>query len=191
MFGHFEPTDNKEWEKLIVKLVDLLYRKVRGSVIIFYDKYEISWLKNIFKERGYYPANILGIIKNNPLPHLRKTNFRSDIELALFFQKEKNKDTFNFLTQQEMVCTDFYNIGQKESKHPTEKPLKIFEKYVRIISNENDVVLDPFSGSGTTVVAAQKMNRKWVGIDINEEYLKMAKDRILDKTIDNSYLAGN
>lgn len=62
--------------------------------------------------------------------------------------------------------------------HPTQKPEKLVGYLVKALTNKNDVVLDPFVGSGTTCVASQKLGRKWIGIDINPEYVEMAKKRL-------------
>ena len=63
-------------------------------------------------------------------------------------------------------------------KHPTQKPLKLMEYLLKVCSNENDIVLDCFAGSGSTLVACEKLNRKWIGIEINEEYCEIVKQRI-------------
>lgn len=64
-----------------------------------------------------------------------------------------------------------------ENKHPTIKPVKLMEWLVKLLTNEGDVVLDTFMGSGTTGVAAQNLNRKFIGIDKSEEFVETAKRR--------------
>ena len=63
-------------------------------------------------------------------------------------------------------------LKNKEGKilHPTQKPMKLIKHFVKISSNTNDKVLDPFSGTGTTNVACKLLNRKCLGIEINKEY---------------------
>lgn len=63
-------------------------------------------------------------------------------------------------------------------KHPTQKPLALLERIIKATSKEGDLVLDPFNGSGTTGVAAVKLGRRYVGIDLNEEYLDLTNRRI-------------
>ena len=63
-------------------------------------------------------------------------------------------------------------------KHPTIKPLELVKKHLLHSSNENDTVLDCFMGSGTTGVACKELNRNFIGIEIDDEYFKIAKDRI-------------
>ena len=62
--------------------------------------------------------------------------------------------------------------------HPTQKSLDLFKDIIKKHSNENDLVLDPFMGSGTTCVAAVETNRRTIGIEQNEEFYKKATDRI-------------
>ena len=63
-------------------------------------------------------------------------------------------------------------------KHPTQKPVALLERIIRASSNPGDVVLDPFVGVGTTCVSAKKLNRRSIGIEINEEYCRIAEERL-------------
>ena len=69
---------------------------------------------------------------------------------------------------------------KKHGKHPTQKPLALLERIIIASTNEGDLVLDPFNGSGTTGIAALKNNRKYIGIDNEEDYLKVTIDRLKD-----------
>lgn len=64
--------------------------------------------------------------------------------------------------------------------HPFEKPLSLIERLIRIYTNEGDVVLDPYMGSGTTGVACMNLNRSFIGIEKDKEYFEIAKQRIED-----------
>jgi len=70
-----------------------------------------------------------------------------------------------------------YSNPERED-HPTQKPEALIGRIVRASSNENDIVLDPFVGSGTTARVAQALNRRYIGIDINPEYIEMSKKRL-------------
>ena len=74
-------------------------------------------------------------------------------------------------------------IGNKN--HPTEKPIDLMELYITNSSKENDIVLDPFIGSGSTGVACLNTNRKFIGIEIDEHYFNIAKSRI-ETTVNNN-----
>ena len=62
--------------------------------------------------------------------------------------------------------------------HPARFPEQLAEFFIKAGSNKNDVVLDPFMGSGTTIIAAERLSRKWIGIDANDVYCKLAKERL-------------
>jgi site-specific DNA-methyltransferase (adenine-specific) len=75
------------------------------------------------------------------------------------------------------IPTTCNGMGEK-TKHPTQKPEELLRKIILASSNLGDIVLDPFSGSGTTLVTAEQLGRKWVGCDMNAEYNEWAIDRI-------------
>jgi len=70
--------------------------------------------------------------------------------------------------------------SNRKSKHPTQKPVELCEWLIKSYSNEGDTILDFTMGSGSTGVAAQKTNRKFIGVEMNEEYFKISKERILE-----------
>ncbi len=69
---------------------------------------------------------------------------------------------------------------KKYGKHPTQKPLELLRRIILASSNENDLILDPFTGSSTTGVMALQLNRKFIGIDINKDFLDLSIKRIED-----------
>jgi len=69
-------------------------------------------------------------------------------------------------------------IEKTRNNHPTVKPVALMEYLIKLISREGHVVLDPFMGSGTTGVACKKLNRNFVGIEKEPEYMEIAKSRI-------------
>ena len=90
--------------------------------------------------------------------------------------------TFN----QQMGFTDVWNdidFYEEKRVHPTQKPQKLLERIILASSNEGDVVLDPFMGSGSTGVACKNLNRKFIGIELDEKYYNISFDRIYNKRI--------
>ena len=73
----------------------------------------------------------------------------------------------------------------KNFGHETEKPLELISRYIELSSNENDIILDPFMGSGTTGVACKNLNRNFIGIELDEKYFEIAKDRIENTIVEN------
>ena len=63
---------------------------------------------------------------------------------------------------------------KKQGKHPTQKPLEILDRIILASTKENDLILDPFCGSSTTGIAAVKLNRRYIGIDNEKEYLDLS-----------------
>ena len=174
----WDSMDEKEYLEWIEKNVKEFYRilKNSGSLVMFFDKFNITYLRDFGKNAGFHPVNFYALFKRNPVPNLRKNGFTSGFELAVIFNK--NKKEWNFLRQNEMQNYFMYVIGQKTSSHPTEKPIRAFEKLIQIFTDENDIVLDCWVGSGTTAVAAQNLKRNFIGIEINEEYCEMARHRL-------------
>ena len=115
-------------------------------------------------------------IKTNPQPRNSKINYLTNCrEIALLGIKKSNP-TFN--SQYDNAIYKYPFPGGKGRVHPTQKSLPLFIDLVKKHSNENDVVLDPFAGSGTTCVAAKETNRQYIGIERDEKYYKLAKKRI-------------
>ena len=70
------------------------------------------------------------------------------------------------------------NTTNEKTTHPTQKPLELIRKFILASSNEGDLVIDPFGGSGTTYVICEKYNRRWFGCEIDENYCKIIKERL-------------
>jgi DNA modification methylase len=68
--------------------------------------------------------------------------------------------------------------GKERTEHPTQKPEKLIEPFIKYWTNEGDIILDPFLGSGTTMKVARDLNRNCIGIEIDEKYIEMTKKRL-------------
>lgn len=71
-----------------------------------------------------------------------------------------------------------FSVKGTKPEHPSPKPLAYMMKIIQRFTNEDDIVLDPFLGSGTTAIACERLNRRWIGIEISEEYCEISKQRI-------------
>ncbi|HQW36423.1 MAG TPA: site-specific DNA-methyltransferase [Thermoflexales bacterium] len=84
---------------------------------------------------------------------------------------------------------DVWNIpaisptGKERAGYPTQKPLALLERIILLASNKGDTVLDPFCGSGTTLVAAQKLGRQWIGVDASPDAIRVAQQRLAQTPI--------
>jgi len=153
-----------------------------GQWLIFSSEYLYGKYREWFQQNGHFKQTIIWEI-TNPLPQFRKCSYRQSTNLILWAYKKKHSKKyshFNFLKQEEMKNIMRYPIcsGNERTEHPTQKPLKLIERLIEIHSRENDVVLDPFLGSGTTVVACIRLNRQYIGIEKNEKYFKIAEERV-------------
>ena len=119
--------------------------------------------------------------KTNPIPNIRKSSFLNSCELIVCLWNKGH--TWNFSKQNEMhnfiesaICMGKERI--KEPKHPTQKPLSVLEHIIKIASNENDIVFDPFMGVGSTGKAALNLRRRFIGIELEKEYYEATVKRL-------------
>lgn len=82
------------------------------------------------------------------------------------------------------VWTDIHRIKHNKyrDKHPCQLPIHLLERIILMCTDENDIVLDPFVGTGTTVIAAKSLGRKYIGIDIDQEYVNITKSKLSKET---------
>ena len=121
--------------------------------------------------------NLLSWHKTNPVPACGN-KYLTDTEFILFFREKGVRLYGEFQTKRTFYITPLNQKDKKLYKHPTCKPVEILRNLIINSSLENDVVLDPFLGSGSTGVACKNTARKFIGIEINKEYFNIAKERI-------------
>ena len=81
------------------------------------------------------------------------------------------------------MASSILEVGHVKNKHhPTEKPIRLMEILVELVTQEGDVILDSFMGSGSTGVAALNLNRNFIGIELDDEYFNIASERLVDST---------
>lgn len=146
-------------------------RVTYGSFYIFCGWSQISQIIDTFIESGI--STRLGVWrKTNPSPMNGQYIWLSGLEFAVYGKKPRA--TFN-----EHCKLPLWEYPSGRSKrHKTEKPLELFSYLIRTSSNKGDIVLDPCLGSGTTAEAAIINNRRFIGIEINEKYCEISRERI-------------
>ena len=168
--------NNLNWLDEFVEKCDLLVKN-NTAHYVFCSFHNIDKFKIAF-EKYFTIKNILVWEKNNTSMGDLKGNFASKTEFILFFQKGRRlingKRDANILK--------FKKTGNKY--HPTEKPVTLIEYLLAKFTDENQVVLDPFMGSGATGVACRNLNRQFIGIELDEGYFEIAKRRIYDNITD-------
>jgi len=98
----------------------------------------------------------------------------------------KDSKNYNFYDTSKKCSNVIEGINQKiprKGEHPTVKPIKLMEKLIEIHSIQNMTILDPFMGSGTTGIACKKLNRNFIGIEIDKDYFKLAEQRIKNTSL--------
>ena len=146
------------------------YKKLRngGTLIIFFDLWKISYLKEIMEKYKFKQIRMIEWIKTNPQPLNSKINYLTNCREIALLGVKKSKPTFN-----SKYDNGIYNYplqGGKKRFHPTQKSIKLFEELIKKHSNEGDKVLDTFLGGGTTAIACKNTNRKFYGCEIDETY---------------------
>ena len=174
-------------EKDLINGCDNWYKELDNlqkhrNIYIWCSRMQVIEYQNYFaidKELNY---DILIWNKPNAFPTFNNS-YIPDKEYCLFFRE---KGSHIKIENYENAKTIFHQpINQKDKqtwKHPTIKPLNIIETLIKNSTKEGDVVLDMFMGSGTVALACERANRKWIGIEIDEEYCKLIKERLEQET---------
>lgn len=159
-------------------ILDELIRVMKKvNIYIFCSQKQIPLLINYFAVENKCNWNLLTWHKTNPVPAC-KNKYLSDTEF-IFFAREKGVPILGeYKTKKTYYVTPLNTREKKLYNHPTVKPQEILQNLIVNSSNENDIVLDPFMGSGSTGVAALNNKRRFIGIELNKEYVKTATDRI-------------
>lgn len=168
-------TDYGEWDsaftmEILEEFIKEYYKKLKkgGTLIMFFDIWKITDLKNLLEKYKFKQIRFIEWIKTNPQPRNSKVNYLTNCrEIALIGVKDGNP-TFNSSYDNGIYM--FPLQGGKNRFHPTQKSLNLFEALINKHSNENDVVLDTFLGSGTTAIACKNTNRVFKGCEISKEY---------------------
>lgn len=175
-FGEWDSNFNVcGWIKDYIKLL-----KPNGSIIIFCSYLYISYICTELKKYGIDVKDILVWKKSNPMPRNTRRRYVQDMEFAIWGTVKGGKWTFNkgnvpYLRSLFKTSTV---SGKERTIHPTQKSLKLMSTIVKVHTKKGDLILDPFMGSGTTGVAAIQEGRKFIGIEIDFDYYKIACDRI-------------
>ena len=168
--------DQKKWIREAADLV-----KVGGTVIIFNDWKNLGMIAVQLEKCGFIIKDIIRWIKKNPMPRNVERRYVNDCEFAIWAVKEGKPWTFNKPKKAGYLKPEIITgvvPGGKKRLHPTQKHLEVMEKLIEIHTNENDLVFDPFLGSGTTALACKNLNRNMIGSEIDEKYYKVSMERI-------------
>ncbi|HDV0868098.1 TPA: site-specific DNA-methyltransferase [Enterococcus faecalis] len=176
---------NRNWINLAKKIL-----KPNGTIWISGSFHNIYSVGMALEEEGFKILNNITWQKTNPPPNLSCRYFTHSTETILWARKEGKsaKHYYNYELMKEInngkQMKDVWTGSltkkseKKFGKHPTQKPEYILEKIILSSSEKGDIIFDPFVGSGTTCVVSKKLNRRYIGIDIEKKYLDIAIERL-------------
>lgn len=136
-----------------------------------------------FAESNDYSWDILVWLKPNPVP-IFNNHYLIDKEYIVYIRE--TGATFNTNLGYNNYFTYYKHPiggGSKDTNHPTKKPIGLIKRFIMVSSNEGDLILDPFAGSGTTLIACNDLNRRCIGIEINSKYCDIAIKRLSQLTM--------
>lgn len=167
--------------------------KGTGTMWVIGTYHNIFRVGKLMQDLGYWILNDVVWVKTNPMPNFRGVRFANAHETLIWAQKERSSSyTFNYQAMKRLnggkqmrsdwklpLCSGEERLkidGQKA--HATQKPEALLYRVILASSNPGDVVLDPFFGTGTTGAVAKKLHRHWIGIERDETYVRLARERL-------------
>lgn len=189
-FSDFEQYDEftRQWLSATQRVM-----KDSGTIWVIGTYHNIYRVGSIMQDLGFWILNDILWLKNNPMPNFRGVRFTNAHETMIWAQKKKGaRYTFNHRSMKALnddlqmrsdwtipLVTGKQRIRTNGSKaHSTQKPEALLYRVLMASSSPGDVVLDPFFGSGTTGAVAKQLGRKWIGIERDKKYIKVARERI-------------
>lgn len=169
--------------------------KDTGAIWVIGSYHNIFRVGATMQDLGYWIMNDVVWRKSNPMPNFRGTRFTNAHETLIWATRdaEQKKYTFNYDAMKALnddlqmrsdwtlpICTGGERLKDDEGgkAHPTQKPEALLHRVLLATTNAGDTVLDPFFGTGTTGAVAKKLGRKFIGIEREQRYIKVARERI-------------
>ena len=168
-------TDYGEWDSrftmdTLEKFIAEYYKKLKdgGSLIIFFDLWKITPLKDLLEKYNFKQIRFMEWIKTNPQPRNSKVNYLTNCREIALLAVKKGKPVFN--SEYDRGIYEYPLQGGRNRFHPTQKSLELFEVLIKKHSKEGALVMDTFLGSGTTAIACKNTNRMFCGCEVSKEY---------------------
>lgn len=195
-------SDFKEYDDFCLSWLTECRRVLKkdGSIWVIGSFQNIYRLGYIMQNLGFWILNDVIWSKPNAVPNFGGTRFQNSHETLLWCSKsKKSKYTFNYKTMKHLnnekqdksvwdisICIGSERIKGSDGKkiHTTQKPEKLLRKVILSSSKPNDIILDPFFGTGTTGRVAKMLGRNYIGIEKEEIYVKVAKQSIDDTIVE-------
>lgn len=170
--------------------------KTTGTIWVIGMYHNIFRTGKIMQDLGFWFLNDVIWVKIGALPNFNGRRFTNNHETLIWAVKDKNckNYTFNYEFLKKMndgrqmkdtdwifsICNGPERLRDENGikSHPTQKPLKLIQQVLLSASKKGDIILDPFIGSGTSAVVAQALGRRWIGIEKEDKYIKLAQKRL-------------
>jgi site-specific DNA-methyltransferase (adenine-specific) len=167
--------NDKDSKPLITGYIDLCAKLLKNdsAIYMFCSWHSVDFFKQEF-EKHFKLKNILVWNKNNHGSGDLKGAYAPKYELILY--GHKGRSIFREKRLPDVI--DFPKVAGNNLVHPTEKPIGLLEIFIKNNSDEGDIVFDGFLGSATTAIACINTNRNFIGFELDEQYFKLAKERI-------------
>lgn len=196
-FEHYDGF-TKEWVKECQRIL-----KPTGTIWIIGSYHNIFRVGKIMQDLGLWILNDITWVKTNPMPNFLGTRFTNATETLIWAKKNEQAKgyTFNYQFMKKFndgkqmrsdwyipICNGSERIKDKDGKkvHSTQKPEQLLKYIILASSRNNDIVLDPFAGTGTTGAVAKKYDRRYIMIEMDKKYCEVIKKRLIsinDKSI--------
>ena len=174
-FGEWDKNfDMTSWITIASNLV-----KPGGAIIIFSAWREMGDIAKALENNDFVVKTMLRWVKKNPMPRNVERLYVSDVEYAVWAIKKGDKWTFNKgdCSYRRPEYSSGVVCGKERLGHPTQKSIHIMKEIIETHTNENDIIIDPFSGSFTTMAACISTNRKFIGSELEGKWIEIAKER--------------
>ncbi len=165
-----------------------------GTIWVIGSYHNIYRVGALLQDADFWILNDIVWRKANPMPNFRGTRFTNAHETLIWCAKdEKARYTFNYRAMKALnddlqmrsdwvmpICSGSERVKDEagDKAHPTQKPEALLYRILLACTKPGDVVLDPFFGTGTTGAVARRLGRKWIGIERERDYVKVARQRI-------------
>jgi len=180
-FGKWDKIAAEDHASLFDNVFGECYRVLRkgGTIIVFYDLWKLESLACLLKSKKFKMLRFIEWIKTIPVPINSKVSYLTNAREVAIVATKGSKPTFHAKYHNGVFSQPIHRDGGKRL-HPTQKPLKLMHELIDIHSNAGDVVLDPFCGSATMLVAAIQQGRNAMGCELDKQYYDKAVERLKD-----------
>ena len=155
---------------------DFIRVSKKVNIFIWLSWAQVIYTLNYFNEKGYI-TRMLFWSKTNPQP-LANGSWLPDTEYCIHIRENGVVLNQGYDIKKTYYISELNLKDKVDYDHPTIKPLELVKRHLLHTTQENDIVLDTFLGSGTTAVACKELNRRYIGFEINPEYYQIAVDRL-------------